>query len=205
MGEWLDVIDLDYNNRDLWDYQIETLKMWAGIVDGFRCDVAPLIPLEFWLKAREEVAKVNPDCFWLSESVEPVFTVANRARGMVSLSDSEVYQAFDVSYEYDIYYRFKDYLKGKISLAQYAEDINRQEAIYPDNYVKLRYLENHDNARGAFLIPDEKKLLDVYKRQIYSLCDIIFHRNTGCIPMENGFRRTKILRCWSFCQFFDTA
>ena len=159
VGEWLDVIDLDYNNRDLWDYQIETLKMWAGIVDGFRCDVAPLIPLEFWLKARKEVAKVNPDCFWLSESVEPVFTIANRARGMVSLSDSEVYQAFDVSYEYDIYYRFKDYLKGKISLAQYAEDINRQEAIYPDNYVKLRYLENHDNARGAFLIPDEKKLL----------------------------------------------
>ena len=46
VGEWLDVIDLDYNNRDLWDYQIETLKMWAGIVDGFRCDVAPLIPLE---------------------------------------------------------------------------------------------------------------------------------------------------------------
>ena len=155
VGEWLDVIDLDYNNRDLWDYQIETLKMWAGIVDGFRCDVAPLIPLEFWLKAREEVAKVNPDCFWLSESVEPVFTVANRARGMVSLSDSEVYQAFDVSYEYDIYYRFKDYLKGKISLAQYAEDINRQEAIYPDNYVKLRFLENHDRARAAHILPEE--------------------------------------------------
>ena len=70
VGEWLDVIDLDYNNRDLWDYQIETLKMWAGIVDGFRCDVAPLIPLEFWLKAREEVAKVNPDCFWLSAHAE---------------------------------------------------------------------------------------------------------------------------------------
>ena len=155
VGEWLDVIDLDYNNRDLWDYQIETLKMWAGIVDGFRCDVAPLIPLEFWLKAREEVAKVNPDCFWLSESVEPVFTIANRARGMVSLSDSEVYQAFDVSYEYDIYYRFKDYLKGKISLAQYAEDINRQEAIYPDNYVKLRFLENHDRARAAHILPEE--------------------------------------------------
>ena len=158
VGEWPDVIDLDYNNRELWDYQIETLKMWAGIVDGFRCDVAPLIPLEFWTKAREEVAKVNPDCFWLSESVEPVFTVANRARGMVSLSDSEIYQAFDVSYEYDIYYRFRECLKGKISLTQYAEDINRQEAIYPDNYVKLRFLENHDNTRAKFQIPDERSL-----------------------------------------------
>ena len=155
-GEWLDVIDLDYSHEALWDYQIETLKMWARIVDGFRCDVAPLIPLEFWQRARREVAQVRPDCFWLSESVEPVFTLANRARGMVSLSDSEIYQAFDVSYEYDVYYRFKDYLKGKITLAQYAEDINRQEAIYPDNYVKLRFLENHDNARAALLIPDER-------------------------------------------------
>ena len=40
VGEWTDVIDLEYNNRELWDYQIETLKGWADIVDGFRCDVA---------------------------------------------------------------------------------------------------------------------------------------------------------------------
>ena len=160
VGEWLDVIDLDYRNHDLWAYQIETLKMWSGIVDGFRCDVAPLIPLEFWLEARKAVAQVNPDCFWLSESVEPVFTVANRARGMVSLSDSEIYQAFDVGYEYDIFAHFKAYLKGEATLSDYVRCINQQEAIYPENYVKLRFLENHDNARAAFIIPDEKALLN---------------------------------------------
>lgn len=159
VGEWLDVIDLDYSNKDLWDYQIDTLKMWAEIVDGFRCDVAPLIPLEFWLRARREIAAVNPACFWLSESVEPCFTLGNRSKGFVSLSDSEIFQAFDASYEYDIYFRFKDYLKGRITLAQYADDINRQEYIYPENYIKLRFLENHDNARAAFIIPDEKKRL----------------------------------------------
>ena len=158
VGEWLDVVDLDYSQRDLWDYQIETLKQWAEIVDGFRCDVAPLIPLEFWLRARQEVETVHPGCFWLSESVEPIFTVENRARGLVSLSDSEIYQAFDVSYEYDIFAYFKDYLKGNIPLSEYAAAINRQEAIYPDNYVKLRYLENHDNARAKLMIPDEAAL-----------------------------------------------
>lgn len=158
VGEWLDVVDLDYSQRDLWDYQIETLKQWAEIVDGFRCDVAPLIPLEFWLRARQEVETVHPGCFWLSESVEPIFTVENRARGLVSLSDSEIYQAFDVSYEYDIFAYFKDYLKGNIPLSEYAAAINRQEAIYPDNYVKLRYLENHDNARAKLMIPDETAL-----------------------------------------------
>ena len=158
IGEWLDVIDLDYSKLDLWEYQIDTLKQWAKIVDGFRCDVAPLIPLDFWLRAREEVEIVRPGCFWLSESVEPVFTIENRARGFVSLSDSEIFQAFDVCYEYDIFAYFGGYLEGKYSLTEYAEKINQQEAVYPDNYVKLRYLENHDNLRAKFLIQDEISL-----------------------------------------------
>lgn len=160
VGEWPDVIDLDYSNLALWDYQIETLCQWAAIVDGFRCDVAPLIPLEFWLEARKRVAKVNPGCLWLSESVEPIFTIENRARGMVSLSDSEIFQAFDISYEYDIFAIFKGYLEGTISLDRYADSINQQEAIYPDNYVKLRYLENHDNSRAKLIIPDELALIN---------------------------------------------
>ncbi len=158
IGEWSDIIDLDYNQRALWDYQIETLKQWAAIVDGFRCDVAPLIPLDFWLRAREEVETVRPGCLWLSESVEPSFTVDNRARGMVSLSDSEIFQAFDVSYEYDIFFCFRGYLEGRYTLAEYADRVNQQEAIYPENYVKLRYLENHDNARAKFILPDETAL-----------------------------------------------
>lgn len=147
VGDWGDVVDLDYGSRELWDYQIETLKMWAGIVDGFRCDVAPLVPLEFWLKAREEVAKVNPDCIWLSESVEPDFIVELRSRGMNNLSDSEIFQAFDMCYDYDIYRYYRQYLKGKGPLGAYIEGINRQEYIYPANYVKMHCLENHDQSR----------------------------------------------------------
>ena len=65
IGEWSDIIDLDYGNPGLWDYRIETLKSWAEIVDGFRCDVAPLVPLEFWLRARREVETVRPAaCGW---------------------------------------------------------------------------------------------------------------------------------------------
>lgn len=158
IGDWTDVIDLDYSNPALWDYQIDTLKMWAEIVDGFRCDVAPLIPLEFWLRARREVESVRPGCFWLSESVEPEFIVENRARGVASLSDGEIFQAFDVSYEYDIFSYFRDYLKGQLPLSEYAAAINRQEGIYPDNFVKLRFLENHDRARAKLMIGDEKRL-----------------------------------------------
>lgn len=153
VGDWWDVIDLDYSQPGLWDYQIETLQYWASMVDGFRCDVAPLVPLEFWKKARAEVAKVRPGCFWLAESVEPTFVQGGRADGLSVLSDSELYQAFDACYDYDIFDTFQDYLTGKVPLERYAQAVNAQEVIYPGNYLKLRFLENHDRARAAFLIP----------------------------------------------------
>lgn len=158
IGDWGDVVDLDYGNQALWDYQIDTLKLWAKLVDGFRCDVAPLVPLAFWLKARAEVAKVNPDCIWLSESVEPEFIRENRARGMTALSDSEIFQAFDLCYDYDIYRYFRKYLSGEGSLSRYVEAVNQQEGIYPENYVKLRYLENHDQDRARRIIASDTAL-----------------------------------------------
>ena len=158
IGDWYDVIDLDYNHKALWDYQIETLKYWAQWVDGFRCDVAPLVPLEFWLRARKEVEAVRPGCFWLSESIEPGFVTYTRSIGLGALSDSEIYQAFDLCYDYDIFPLFLSYLKGEIPLSRYAEAVNGQEATYPENYVKLRYLENHDNNRARQLISNELAL-----------------------------------------------
>ena len=158
VGDWTDIIDLDYSNKELWRYQIDTLKMWAEIVDGFRCDVAPLIPIEFWEEARREVAEVRTDAIWLSESVEPDFIVYMRSQGLTALSDSEIYRAFDISYEYDCYGAFRNYIYGSGSLKEYADAVNRQEYTFPDNYVKLRFLENHDQSRARFLIPDEAAL-----------------------------------------------
>ena len=158
VGDWYDIIDLDYEQPDLWDYQIETLKYWAGIVDGFRCDAASLVPLAFWQKAREEVEKVHPGCIWLVETVEPQFIRLLRANGMVGLSDSEALQAFDISYDYDIYWIYRQYLEGKRPLSDYTEALNWQEAVYPDNYVKLRFLENHDRPRAAQDLPSAQVL-----------------------------------------------
>ena len=156
IGDWSDIIDLDYSHPELWDYQIDTLKMWAEIVDGFRCDVAPLVPLAFWKKARAEVEMVRPGCIWLAESVEPEFILENRRRGMTAHSDGEMYQAFDITYDYDIYGDFMRYIRGTCSLEEYAEALKRQEAAYPADYVKLRFLENHDRPRMAELFPEDR-------------------------------------------------
>lgn len=157
-GDWSDIIDLDYRNPGLWDYQIDTLCRWARLVDGFRCDVAPLVPLDFWLRARREVAAVRPGCLWLAESVEPDYLLENRARGIPCLSDGELYQAFDVCYDYDVHGDFLAALRGDAPLSAYAAGLCRQEAAYPENYVKLRFLENHDRPRIRSLVPDERAL-----------------------------------------------
>lgn len=160
VGDWTDIIDLDYSNKELWDYQIETLKMWAQYVDGFRCDVASMVPAEFWVRAREEVETVREGCIWLAESVDNGFIRSNRAKQVGSWSDSEIFQAFDLSYEYDVYEWYRGYLTGQNTLAEYAEHLNLQESVFPDNYVKLRFLENHDQPRIHFYAPDETALLN---------------------------------------------
>ncbi len=154
VGEWTDIIDLDFSVPALWDELIDTLCFWAQYVDGFRCDVAPLVPLGFWLEARRRVAAVRPDCIWLAESVEHGFIRYNRSQGLDALSDSELYQAFDICYDYDVYGDYLAYAQGRESLPDYIAALERQEAIYPVDYVKLRFTENHDRLRTAFLFPD---------------------------------------------------
>ena len=158
VGEWWDVVDLDYANEDLWDYQIDTLCKWARYVDGFRCDVAPMIPLAFWLRARAEVEKVNKECVWLAESVEPGFIAYNREHGIPTSSDGELFQAFDICYDYDVYHLMKGVMLGTVPAKDYVARVNLQEAIFPDNYSKLRCLENHDRPRAAALIQEESVL-----------------------------------------------
>ena len=158
IGDWADVIDLDYRKSALWDYQIESLKRWARIVDGFRCDVAPFVPVEFWKRARAAVAEVNPDCVWLAESVHTSFGNYVRREGFPCARDTELYEAFDIEYQYDVWESFERFLDGKALLHEFCEQLNLQEALYPENYNKLRFLENHDQARIAARVKDGKAL-----------------------------------------------
>ena len=137
---------------------ISTLVYWAELgVDGYRCDVASLVPHDFWINAREAVSKVNPDFVWLAETVDPGFVRYLRALGYEVMSDSETFDAFDICYDYDIFEHYRKYISGAGDLETYINHIARQEEIYPGNYVKLRCLENHDQPRIAsqVLLPEQ--------------------------------------------------
>ena len=158
IGDWSDVIDLNYDVPELWAYQIESLKFWAGIVDGFRCDVATLVPVEFWKAARAACAEVKPNLIWLAESIHMGFNRYARRLGFRPSSDSEAYEAFDMEYDYDIREQLDAYWAGERPLHEWIDALNAQEAIYPANYIKLRCLENHDQPRIAGRITDPRAL-----------------------------------------------
>ena len=154
VGEWSDVVDLDYTCSALWDYQIESLKFWAGIVDGFRCDVASFVPVEFWLKARAACEEIRPGCIWLAETVHSGFGLMARQSVLYSASDYEMFRAFDMEYDYDIREVFDRYLKDECHLSNYMDVMNFQECLYPGNYNKMRCLENHDQPRICSFVKD---------------------------------------------------
>jgi hypothetical protein len=151
---WSDVIDLKHPNPELSDYLVETLKGWAQFgVDGFRCDVASIIPVDFWQRARREVEQVKPGVVWLAESVHPSFIESRRLQGLRGHSDSEIFTAFDITYDYDIWSTFLAAVTGILPAVRFLEMLRFQDGIYPENFVKMRCVENHDNHRIMYLAP----------------------------------------------------
>jgi glycosidase len=72
--DWSDVADFNYDQKGLRDYQTESMKYWLreADVDGFRCDVAMMVPLDFWKQNRIELDKVK-NVFMLAEGEGPEF------------------------------------------------------------------------------------------------------------------------------------
>jgi len=162
VGDWSDVYDLDYSHRSLWEYQIATLQKWADCgVDGFRCDVASLVPLDFWVAARERLAQgESREVIWLAESVDKSFTKLLRDEGFVSHADPELHTAFDLTYDYDGYEYLRGAMQGARPLGDYLNYLYIQETLYPAGAVKMRFIENHDNPRAAGIVGSRHSLLN---------------------------------------------
>lgn len=191
-GDWTDVIDLDYDNKDLWLYQIDTLVQWAQIVDGFRCDVASCVPAKFWEKAVEEVAKVNPDAIWLAESVYTGHVQYARECGYPVATDCDLYRAFDMLYPYDVQDYFDRYVEGNGKLSDYMNILTYQDHVLPSDYIKIRFLENHDTPRASKRFPDEAKMLNW-------LAFTYFQKGTILLYGGQEWQNTE------YCTLFDKA
>ena len=189
-GDWTDVLDLDYSQKELWDYQIETLVHWAEIVDGFRCDVASCVPAGFWERAVEAVEKIKPGAIWLAESVYTGHVQYARECGYPVATDSDLYSAFDMEYPYDVQDYFDRYTEGKGSLSSYIAMLNYQEHVFPTDYNKVRFLENHDTPRASRRFPDTDVMLNW-------LSFVYFQKGTTMLYGGQEWQNTE------YCSLFD--
>ncbi len=147
-GDWSDIIDLDTSKEEVQDYLVDVLKYWMNVgVDGFRFDVASIIPLSLFKKARE---KLGEKPIFLAESVHPGFLKWNKELGFESIEEHDLYEVFDIAYCYNTFDAINDYLEGKTtSLNEYYAALNEQEKYMPKDFNKTTALENHDQKRLA--------------------------------------------------------
>lgn len=160
--QWDDVYDLDFDNNEMKNYLINVLHYWADLgVDGFRCDVASIVPLSFWMMAKDTLSSDYKELIWIAESVEKTFISFIRHNGHVCHSDSELYNVFDILYDYDVQNTMIGYIKGEVNFDTFVNERQNQEVVYPKDYLKLRFLENHDSPqRAAELIKDNYHLIN---------------------------------------------
>jgi glycosidase len=160
VADWSDVLDFDFAQRGLRDYLLQTLLYWgeAGF-DGFRCDVASLVPLDFWVEARARLNAHRP-LIWLAESVETGFVKYLRDAGWSAASDPELHETFDITYDYDGFGYLKAYFRGAVGLDAYLRHLLVQESLYPSHAVKARFLENHDQPRAASVFSGTDRLMN---------------------------------------------
>ena len=162
VGDWSDVYDLDYSKKELCDKITEILCNWVKLgVDGFRMDVCSLVPAHFWAQAVNALHKINPNVIMFGESVEINFIRELRKLGCEAMSDGEAYNYFDILYVYDVHDTQSAFVeKNGGTLGAWLKDVLNQEGRYKLDYVKSRYLDNHDRPRVAkFWQGDKLKML----------------------------------------------
>ena len=127
---WRDVAWFDFSRRGLWKYHRDAMLYWINEfgVDGFRCDVAWGVPIEFWNWLRPELnTKAQREIFMLAE--------ANEARH---------HPAFEMTYDWNLPEVMWGIVKGEKTPNDVLEMLRREQSEYPRGAIRMRFIYNHD-------------------------------------------------------------
>jgi alpha-amylase len=127
--DWDDVIQLDHANVEQQKAMVTAMKYWITNfdIDGFRADMAHLIPLPFWVNARLQISPFKKDLIWLAETEEINY-----------------HQAFDVSYTWKWMHDTEQFIKKEKSLADCVATLQTYKKDFPTNALRLFFTSNHD-------------------------------------------------------------
>ena len=125
-----DIIELNFHNPELVRAMIDAMKFWITEcdIDGFRCDLAFWVELEFWKEARKELDAIKP-LFWLGE-LDP-------------LEHPEYMGTFDAAYTWTWMHRTEDFYKKHLSLDALCAVLKQYDAI-GDSSMRTWFTSNHD-------------------------------------------------------------
>lgn len=129
LTDWTDVVELDYNNPAMRQAMIEDMKFWVreADIDGFRCDVAFLVPDDFWVNARKALDEIKP-VFMLAESEKP----EHRNNG-----------SFDATYAWSYFHLINDVAKGTKNAQNVYECYESDRSRFKKGF-HISFITNHD-------------------------------------------------------------
>ena len=133
---WTDVAGLDYSNPAVRGYMIDMMKYWMQSygVDGFRCDVSPNVPVEFWETARSELEKINPEIIILAD-----------AGAKPALLD----KAFDVDSSWALDGTLNSVMRGIVPAYFLKDSWQHTYEQFPKGSLHLRFTDNHEEPRAV--------------------------------------------------------
>jgi glycosidase len=128
--DWTDVAELNYDNADMRRAMTDAMLFWVKEtdIDGFRCDVAVEVPVDFWESAVTEIKAVKPDLFMLAEAEEPALQQ----------------KAFDMYYAWDFHAVMNKVAQGKETVGVLRSSWQRMNSRFPSFSIPMFFTSNHD-------------------------------------------------------------
>lgn len=127
--DWTDIAKLNYENADVRRAMTDMLSFWlAKGIDGFRCDMACEVPIDFWRTAFVELRTEYPDMYLLAEGENPALHE----------------QAFDASYAWELHHILNGIAQGKKEVLDLKAYIEKDAAATPREAFRLMFTSNHD-------------------------------------------------------------
>jgi len=127
--DWSDVLDLNYDNEEMRIAMLDAMKFWVTEcdIDGFRCDVAYDVPLDFWNLTRKEL-----------DAIKPMFMLAEAEQ-----TDHHE-EAFDMSYGWEFMHLMKHVVHGDSTVNSIDKFMHRQDDRFTKNDYRMNFLTTHD-------------------------------------------------------------
>jgi glycosidase len=127
--DWSDVAQLNLENPEVRSALIDAMKYWLEefYVDGYRCDVAGMVPLDFWNEARKKLDQIKP-VFMLAEAEQP----------------EQHESAFDMSYGWELMHIMNEIEKGNKNVNDIGRYMEREVNRFPKDSYRMYFTTTHD-------------------------------------------------------------